>query len=426
MEQPIPTNQDSDPVLNSAFTKKIRKQGLRLIGLFFLLVILALALNYASTRNSKNTQNHESAISQETQTAESTTNIVPESIPEQNEISAEEKANATEPLYISYLVPVDGKKFIYYVSNGDLWKLSLVEPYRKTLVLDATRDIIDFDVSPNENLIAYTFNTDIAPDNSDYYLNGVSIYNLETQQESEVWRAQDVTKHRNIRSIKFSPDGNQLFFTGNAIWVTPVSESNIQEWHYVEPNKFCGYYYIDDISPNLENILIRNGCYEGSEQWVIDYKTGEKVTTVSNGYIGGGIWLIGFIDDFNLLGYDNRTYLTDIDPETQKTLRLNTLNVGTEKLTPLEATINTLYFDSSILYTFNNDFYLINRWEDIYLAFNPNTEEVYTVDETTPILIVDNIADALWLSTLEQDTYTKIDAEYYGDIDVYTPRFKLY
>ncbi len=202
--------------------------------------------------------------------------------------------------------------FLYYIKNGNIVKASLKDSKNVStgVVVDAKDEILAFDVSPDENFIAYSIQLNKDSDDTTFNeANGDNVVVRDLKAVSDLYVYSDSKgENMEVRDIMFSKDSKKLFFSSNSIMSYDFQTKSLKKYLTKEKNGFCSIYFLNDVSWDNRNLLVRNACYEGSSQLVLDLVSGKTVGKFENGYVGGGDWALGFITNTLILGYDNVNY----------------------------------------------------------------------------------------------------------------------
>ncbi|HRY63540.1 MAG TPA: hypothetical protein P5267_03000, partial [Patescibacteria group bacterium] len=227
----------------------------------------------------------------------------------QNQLSSTtpQNDNSFDQEKISSIFPVLKNKKVYYLKEGNIWVVDLITPENKAkLFFDTDEEILSFDISNNQETLAYSVKRNSSPPDDFVERNGdtILIRNLKSSSEFELYSDKDATDIQ-IRSVLFSPNGKQLFFTNNSVWIADLDTKNTQKYLSKEKIGYCSVYFLEDISSDGRHILIQNGCFEGSSQIIFDVAAGKADSTFNNGYVMGGIQVFGFITNNLLLAVNN-------------------------------------------------------------------------------------------------------------------------
>ncbi len=200
----------------------------------------------------------------------------------------QQNTNSFNPDKIYFVFLISKDKKAYYLKNGDVWVLDLLNNDKKVIV-DIPEEILSFDISNDQNLLAYSIKRNSSNDDlfSDAYGDTIILRNLTDSSKFELYSDKN-SLDMQIRSILFSTDERKLFFSNNSIWVADLNTRELQKYK-TKKNSFCSVYFLKDLSPDGKLILVRNGCFEASSVLIFNITTGEVEGTFKNGYIGGGI-----------------------------------------------------------------------------------------------------------------------------------------
>lgn len=262
-----------------------------------LITFYYLSNNSSTSQNTPDTQNNTLQLSP---TQASTP------VPTTTTISPSPTTNLQPTQSIRYISLVDSDT-LWYLKQGNIWKAQkLVDnTYSTELFIDHKNDIIDFDVSPNNNLIAYVVKEFDYQDFStiyDYISDTVLVNNLETGETNQIYTVDPATEN-SIRTVKFSNSGEKLAITNNNILIVATSDYSIDTIFTTEKDSFCSNYFVEEFSPNDDLVISRLGCYEGSNSLVINLNDKKELYRTSLSYIGGSN-ILGFIDNESILGVE--------------------------------------------------------------------------------------------------------------------------
>jgi WD40 repeat protein/serine/threonine protein kinase len=127
--------------------------------------------------------------------------------------------------------------------------------------------------SPNRNLLAATSGT-----------NMVTLYDLDSGQDSIVWQAPDLDG-RWVAELSFSPDGSRLvIYTGfdgkpnDAVWVVNVASKQIESRQQAG-HCFAGFFGAARLSPDNHRLYLSNNDYSNYRYRIqcLDLNTGQKL-----------------------------------------------------------------------------------------------------------------------------------------------------
>lgn len=224
---------------------------------------------------------------------------------------------------IAALAPLSKNRTLYYLKNGNIWtaRAQDIQTVTPMLFFDAKEDILAFAVSPDQQLVAYSINRyptlDYSADNEygDGHGNAIIIRNISEGSEFEVYKDPKM-EHLQIRDLKFTSDSKKLVFSNDAIWVADLVTKMLTHYAEKEPQGLCNTFYITDLSPDNKHVLSQLGCMEGGHQIVVNIQNGTIESRFDNGYVEGGVRMLGFISNNSLFGYD------DHNPGLKKTQAL--------------------------------------------------------------------------------------------------------
>lgn len=213
------------------------------------------------------------------------------------------------PEYIEYSLPLRHNKIIYYLKDGDIWMVDTnsgdkeLTPFR---IIDAERDILTFNIAPDDNYLAYSLRYEISQENASEFPNQqgntVILRNLKTSEEITLYSSK--TSEQPVISIFFSRDGKKIFFSNDSIQSFTLTTKQLQKYITQKPRGICGgLLSIQDISFDGIRILARNLCTEGGNQIILNTKSKKIEAKFNNGYVGGGTTIMGFINNKQFFGY---------------------------------------------------------------------------------------------------------------------------
>jgi len=207
------------------------------------------------------------------------------------------------------LKPIIKNKNIYYVKSGDVWMANVNNDNKvtKKLVFEGHGKILDYTISNNEKLLAYTSKKNEYP-----LMDGpnggdtVVLVDLADKTEKEIFSGN--LEGDQLNGIIFSPDNKKLYFTNTKIHIYNLETRLIATFtSTAKPFSMLCSFDPYSFSPSSRYLLLGFFCWEGGSQIVFDTQTGETSGIFDVGYISGGIGATGFLTDATILGYDNRT-----------------------------------------------------------------------------------------------------------------------
>ncbi len=206
---------------------------------------------------------------------------------------------------IVQLFPIINNKKAFYLKQGNIWVADLTNQ-SVNLLLDQNEDVLNFDISNDQKMIAYSVRRKVFPEDEWSERNGdvLIVKDLITGKESDLY-TRDNKQDLEIRDIMFSSDDRNVFFSNNSIWQAEISTRILKKYATKDREDFCRLYFLDDISPDGKNILSRIGCFEGGSQIIIEAATGVIEADFGFSAYGGGVYAIGFIKSDLILGIDN-------------------------------------------------------------------------------------------------------------------------
>lgn len=195
-----------------------------------------------------------------------------------------------------------------YLKDGVIWTayVSQGKPSKPKILVKDPKKIVDFDISPNGKLVVYSVKRHDYKDRiyGDYAADTVLIKNLETDS-TVLLHEVDPETEAEILSLAFAPNGKRVLFTNNALWSAEIGSYAKKSTKKADKSGFCRSTYIEGFSQNSDLVLLRNGCYEGSFQEVLNLNDMETVKGYSNGYVGGGTTVVAFTDNEHVLTLNN-------------------------------------------------------------------------------------------------------------------------
>lgn len=209
--------------------------------------------------------------------------------------------------------PLGPRSAVYYLKNGHLWSFTAgsgsVSAPRQ--VMTNLGNVISFDVTDDNRLLAYVTGPSTMDSSliaypavertSEYRGTQLIVRDLKTSVERTIYSVNGPAAYGILGAI-FSPDGSNVFFSGDHIWRADLSTGRVQELDQ-GPNEYDYCFAIQDVSRDGLGLLVKGECSSGTEQWIVDARTGRTLGAVDNGGEGmAGPVLFGFVDNRTLVG----------------------------------------------------------------------------------------------------------------------------
>ena len=182
---------------------------------------------------------------------------------------------------------------VYYLRDGNIWHFDISnrDSVRKQVFLDKEDDILIFSFSPDGKRIAYAIDqfdldkqkySDTQPLGSSGFGDTILLYDIKTSKEVVIYE-NDREEYMEIASMLFALDSDTLYFSNNSVWSIDLSSENLQRF---DVNTFshrglCAFYLIEELSPNGLLLMVKRGCYEGGDRFLINVDSRDIANNIS-------------------------------------------------------------------------------------------------------------------------------------------------
>jgi len=296
------------------------------------------------------------------------------------------------------LIPQDG--ILYGADGTKIVKEMVYETSTTTSTLvDVKKNVLAFDISRDGSWLAYSVRmANPGPDPNQAGIskagNGdtVILRSLSDSREFTLY-SDPHDKNFEIKSVKFSPDGNYLFFSNNFLGIVDLNSKKIMEYNDHGMSSNCPTQAIQDVSNDGSKVLLFTGCSEGSYQQIFDVNT--KAIVQVPGYVGEGSWahtVQGFVNDRVTIGSYQSASGTEAMLYDESAKPLKAISGPIQESMPI---IDDTSDPSQVFFGLYTNI-PVERAIDVYTV-NRDTLEIRKTDETKRLIVNDG-SGKRWLT----------------------------